>query len=69
VIFLFFQTMIPADNEEIVLSSKCENSDSSLNKEHLLFSFIPSTLISLFCLSGLQTFRIRTLLPNLFFSK
>ena len=34
--------MIAANNEDLVLSSKCENSDSSLNKEHLLFSFIPS---------------------------
>lgn len=34
--------MIPVNNEDLVLSSKCENSDSSLNKEHLLFSFIPS---------------------------
>lgn len=49
----FFQKMIPADSEEIVLSSKCENSDTSLNKEHLLFSFIPSTLTALFCLTGL----------------
>ena len=51
--FFFLQKMIPADSEEIVLSSKCENSDSSLNKEHLLFSFIPSTLISLFFLTGI----------------
>lgn len=39
---LYFQKMIPVNNEDLVLSSKCENSDSSLNKEHLLFSFIPS---------------------------
>ena len=55
VIFCFCQAMIPADSEELVLSSKCENSDSSLYKEHLLFSFIPSTLtrlLCLFCLAG-----------------
>ncbi len=34
--------MIPANSEDLVLSSKCENSDSSISKEHLLFSFIPS---------------------------
>ena len=39
---LYFQKMIPVNSEDLVLSSKCENSDSSLNKEHLLFSFIPS---------------------------
>ena len=39
---LYLQKMIPVNSEDLVLSSKCENSDSSLNKEHLLFSFIPS---------------------------
>ena len=34
--------MMPPNNEELVLNSKCENSDSSFTKEHLLFSFIPS---------------------------
>ena len=42
---LYFQKMIPVNSEDLVLSSKCENSDSSLNKEHLLFSFIPSKFI------------------------
>lgn len=42
--------MIPAESEEIVLSSKCENSDTSLNKEHLLFSFIPSKSVDVLCL-------------------
>ena len=45
--------MIPANNEEIVLSSKCENSDSSIQKEHLLFSFIPSKLTDIYNISGL----------------
>ena len=45
--------MIPAKNEEIVLSSKCENSDSSIQKEHLLFSFIPSKLTDIYNISGL----------------
>lgn len=34
--------MMPPNNEELVLNSKCENSDSSFTKEHLLFSFIPT---------------------------
>ncbi|KAJ7381185.1 hypothetical protein OS493_004785 [Desmophyllum pertusum] len=34
--------MLPANNDEIVLSSKCENSDVSVNKEHLRFNFIPT---------------------------
>ncbi|XP_022792667.1 uncharacterized protein LOC111331759 [Stylophora pistillata] len=34
--------MKPANNEDIVLNSGCENSATSLNKEHLLFSFIPT---------------------------
>lgn len=42
---LNFQKMMPVNSEDLVLSSKCENSDSSLNKEHLLFSFIPSKYI------------------------
>ena len=44
--------MIPANNDEIVLSSKCENSDSSIQKEHLLFSFIPSKFTDIYNISG-----------------
>lgn len=44
----FFQKMIPGNNEDLVLSSKCENSDFSVSKEHLLFSFIPSKQILYF---------------------
>ena len=39
---VLFKVMLPANADEIVLTSKCENSDVSVNKEHLLFSFIPS---------------------------
>lgn len=42
--FLFYQKMKAANNEDMVLRSKCENSDTSLTKEHLLFSFVPSKL-------------------------
>ncbi|XP_020601762.1 uncharacterized protein LOC110040832 [Orbicella faveolata] len=34
--------MLPANNDEIVLSDKCENSDTSVIKEHLKFNFIPT---------------------------
>ena len=34
--------MLPANNDEIVLSSACENTDFSTLKEHLKFNFIPS---------------------------
>ena len=36
--------MLPANNDEIVLSDKCENSDTSAIKEHLKFNFIPSKI-------------------------
>jgi len=36
--------MLPANNDEIVLSDKCENSDTSVIKEHLKFNFIPSKM-------------------------
>ena len=36
--------MLPANNDEIVLSNACENSDSSPIKEHLKFNFIPSKI-------------------------
>ena len=39
---IFFQVMLPANNDEIVLSSACENTDFSTFKEHLKFNFIPS---------------------------
>ena len=39
-----FQGMLPANDEEIVLSSTCENSDFSAIKEHLKFNFIPSKI-------------------------
>ncbi|CAH3028156.1 unnamed protein product [Porites evermanni] len=34
--------MLPANNDEIVLSSACENTDFSTFKEHLKFNFIPT---------------------------
>ncbi|XP_067053119.1 uncharacterized protein [Acropora muricata] len=34
--------MIPSNSEDVVLNSKCENSDPSIQKEHLLFSFLPT---------------------------
>ncbi|XP_058970157.2 uncharacterized protein [Pocillopora verrucosa] len=34
--------MLPANSDEIVLSSNCENSAVTVNKEHLKFSFIPT---------------------------
>lgn len=40
----FSQVMLPANNDEIVLSDKCENSDTSVIKEHLKFNFIPSKM-------------------------
>ena len=39
-----FQVMFPANRDEIVLGSKCENSDFSAIKEHLKFNFIPSKI-------------------------
>ena len=39
--------MLPANNDEIVLSSACENTDFSTFKEHLKFNFIPSKKMSL----------------------
>ena len=40
----FSQGMLPANNDEIVLSDACENSDTSSIKEHLKFNFIPSKI-------------------------
>ena len=42
---LFYQAMVPANNDEIVLNSACENTDSSVFKQHLQFNFIPSKIL------------------------
>ena len=45
---VMFKVMLPANSDEIVLSSNCENSAVTVNKEHLKFSFIPSKMF-FFC--------------------
>lgn len=45
---VIFKVMLPANSDEIVLSSNCENSAVTVNKEHLKFSFIPSKMF-FFC--------------------
>ena len=56
-----FQAMLPANGEEIVLSSKCENSDFSAIKEHLKFNFIPSK-ISVVKISNILYFHLQWML-------
>ena len=38
----WLQKMNPAENEKLILNTKCENTESSAQKDHLLFAFVPS---------------------------